>query len=62
MFLISMRGMSSSDLLMIKREVKKEFSTLGVGVNLLGECIANVLNKLDFGVSGLWADKARINE
>lgn len=61
-FLISMRGMWSYDLLQIQRVVKKEFPTWWVGVNLLGEYTANIFSKLDENVSGLWADNARINE
>lgn len=61
-FLISMRGMWSDDLLEIQRVVKKEFPAWWVGVNLLGENSANIFSKLDEYVSGLWADNARINE
>lgn len=61
-FLISMRGMWSDDLLEIQRVVKNEFPAWWVGVNLLGENSANIFNKLDENVSGLWADNARINE
>jgi len=61
-FLISMRGMGSEGLLEIQREVKKEFSTWWVGVNLLGESTVRVFNKLDDNVSGLWTDNAQINE
>ena len=61
-FLISMTGMGSRGLLEIQREVKKEFSTWWVGVNLLGESTVRVFDKLDNGVSGLWVDNARIDE
>ncbi len=61
-FLISMRGMDSDGLLEIHREVKKEFSTWWIGVNLLGEPTAGVFNKLNNDISGLWADNAQIDE
>lgn len=61
-FLISMRGMGSESLLEIHREVKKEYSTWWVGVNLLGEPTARAYEKLDHNVSGLWADNAQIDE
>jgi hypothetical protein len=57
-----MRGMGSEGLLEIQREVKKEFSTWWIGVNLLGEPTARVFDKLNSNISGLWADNAQINE
>lgn len=61
-FLISMRGMTSENLLEIQREVKREFSTWWIGVNLLGEPTVKVFDKLDNNTSGLWSDNAQINE
>lgn len=61
-FLISMRGMWSDDLLEIQRKVTKEFPAWWVGVNLLGEYTGNTFSKLDQNVSGLWSDNAWIDE
>lgn len=61
-FLISMRGMRSEDLLEIHLEVKKQLPAWWIGVNLLGEPTARAFGKIDNNVSGLWADNAHINE
>jgi len=61
-FLISMRGMDSEGLLEIQREVKKEFSTWWIGVNLLNKPTVKVFDGLSNDVSGIWADNAQINE
>lgn len=61
-FLISMRGMRSQELLEIQREIKKEFSTWWIGVNLLGQPTVSVFDKLGDNISGLWADNSEINE
>jgi uncharacterized protein len=61
-FLISMRGMRCEGLLEIQREVKKEYATWWIGVNLLGEPTDRAFDKLSNDIAGLCVDNAQINE
>jgi hypothetical protein len=61
-FLISMIGMSSRILLDWHKLVRQEIPRWFIGVNLLGVYTADVFDKLDSSVSGVWTDNAHIDE
>lgn len=61
-FLISMEFLPHEGLTLMHEVVRREFGTWWIGVNYLDLDTTEVFDKLNDGISGVWADDAKIYE